>query len=135
MNSGIVSNKRMKALGLLKEELAIDQFAKLMWGREVAVKFAHHFLDGLVKLGFVEKKEARNTEFYRVTGEGTEALVRAKCGYCEAKRGKYKLASVACRVCDKEHWTCQKCSQRMIIVVGDFPRYRPALKECPKAKG
>lgn len=133
--TGLVSEKRMKALLLLKEEMGVEQFAKRMWDHAVAIKFAHHFLAGLVKLGYVERKEEKDTEIYRVTGEGTEAVVRAMCAYCGARHWKQKLMSIACRTCENEHWACQRCSAEKVVVIGEFPRYRPALKGCPKKEG
>jgi|SRR5579871_626293 len=130
----LISAKRVKALGLLREELAIEDFVSKMWGAAVALKFAKHFLGGLLKLGYVEKKDGKGTEFYKVTEAGIGEFEKTRCGYCGVSRWKLKVAPVDCRICGKDHWTCQKCSKANVVVVGEFPKYRPALRACPKEK-
>jgi len=132
-NGMVVTEKRVKAIGILKkEEMELPRFTKLMWGHEMAPKFARHFLTGLVKLGYVERKKVGEAEVYKSTGEGESVLASSQCGYCESKRMKVKLSLIGCRECGRDHWSCQKCSIRKVVVVGDFPKYRPALRECPR---
>lgn len=133
MNS-LISGKRVKALGILREELAIEDFVSKMWGASVALKFAKHFLGGLLKLGYVEKKDWKGTEFYKVTESGIGEFQKTRCGYCGVSRWKVKVSPVGCRICGKDHWTCAKCSRENVVVVGEFPKYRPALRACPKEK-
>lgn len=129
-----MSAKRVKALGLLRQELAIEDFVSKMWGAAVAIKFAKHFLGGLLRLGYIEKKEERGTEFYKVTESGIGEFEKTRCGYCGVSRWKLKVSPVDCRICGKDHWTCQRCSKAHVVVVGEFPKYRPALRGCPKEK-
>ena len=89
---------------------------------------------GESKLGYIEKKEERGTEFYKVTESGIGEFQRTRCGYCGVSRWKLKVSSVDCRICGKDHWICQRCSRENVIVVGEFPKYRPALRGCPKEK-
>jgi predicted transcriptional regulator len=128
-----ISGKRADALFILKDgEMELGQFATRMWKHAVTLGFARKFLGGMVKLGYLERKENGKAEVYKVTGEGEGVAIQTRCGYCKISREKTKLVENMCGTCGSFHWACTKCLRKEIKVVGEFPRYRPALKECPK---
>lgn len=130
-----VTEKRASALNILREgEMAVENFAKRMWRNPVAPKFARHFLDGLVKLGYVALREEGKEAHFKVTDEGQEILTVWQCNYCGAAKWKrkVKLLWMPCRKCGKDHRACPKCTKQALVVDGEFPKYKPVLRECPK---
>lgn len=128
-----ISWKRADALVILKDgEMELGQFATRMWKHAVTLGFARKFLVGMVKLGYLERKESGKAELYKVTGEGQGIANQVRCGYCLISRKKTKLVENTCGTCGGIHWACTKCVRKEIKVVGEFPRYRPALRGCPK---
>lgn len=139
LKKNFMTERRAAALEILgaSDGLSPEIFARKMWAGMVPPNFGAYFLSGMITLGLVEKRGRAGAEVYGVTHEGKDLLTSApwRCGYCGASKWKMgvSLMTSACSVCGSEHLVCTNCTKTLVVAAGEFPRYRAALKECPRA--
>lgn len=130
--------KALEILSRMNEEVALKVFIKKMWPSAIADNFARHFLSGLVTSNYVKKGEKKGVETYSITPEGQNVLARPEwcCAYCKTEffEMPHRPNPKPCRRCGGEHPVCKECLKVQVVIGGEWPAWKPSLRNCPRRK-